>query len=92
MSMWETPAGPAEGQAGGSAGDDDIALTTPASATVSGLGAAAGDSCPTCGGTPGPGRTGRCAACVEGEWAKLRAEMGEAWYRRHRYGEEGEPG
>jgi hypothetical protein len=80
MSMWETPAGPA--------GGDDRALTTPTNATVPGLGAAAGDACPTCGGAPGPGTVGRCAACIEGEWATLRAEMGEAWYRRHRYREE----
>jgi len=78
MSMWETPSGPA--------GGDDIALTTP----MPGPGAVAGDTCPTCGGAPGPGKTGRCAACVEGEWTKLRAEMGEDWYRRHRYPEEGE--
>jgi len=79
MSIWETPETPA-----GPAGGDDIALTTPVSAAES---AAAGDACPTCGGPPGPGKTGRCATCVEGEWAKLRAEMGEAWYRRHRYRE-----
>jgi len=53
------------------------------------LRAAAGDTCPTCGGAPGPGTVGRCAACVEGEWAKLRIEMGEEWVRRHRYGEGG---
>ncbi len=76
MSMWEPPAGPA--------GGDDIALTTPVSAAES---AATGDTCPTCGGVPGPGKTGRCATCVEEEWAKLRAEMGEEWYRRHRDGE-----
>ncbi len=72
MSIWETPAGPD--------GGDDIALTTPASAAST----PAGDTCPTCGGAPGPGTTGRCAACVEGEWATLRAELGEGWYRRHR--------
>jgi len=82
MSMWETPDGPE--------GGDDIALTTPVSAAVPGPGAVAGDTCPTCAGAPGPGKTGRCAACVEGEWTKLRAEMGEDWYRRHRYPEEGE--
>ncbi len=76
MSMWETPAGPT--------GGDDIALTTPVSAAER---AAVGDTCPTCGGAPGPGKIGRCAACIEGEWATLRAEMGEDWYRRHRYGE-----
>jgi len=75
MSMWETPAGPA--------GGDDRALTTPVSAAM----VAAGDTCPTCGGAPGPGTTGRCATCVEEEWTALRAEMGEEWYRRHRYGE-----
>ncbi len=32
---------------------------------------------PTCGGAPGPGKIGRCSACVEEEWSKLRAEMGE---------------
>ncbi len=82
MSMWETPEIPA-----GPAGGDDIALTTPVSAAAPSPGAAAGDTCPTCGGAPGPGRTGRCATCVEEEWAKLRAEMGEEWYRRHRDGE-----
>ncbi len=79
MAMRETPAGPA--------GGDDIALTTPPNADVPGLRGAAGDTCPTCGGAPGPGRTGRCAACVEGEWATLRVEMGGEWYRRHRAGE-----
>ncbi len=79
MSMWETPAGPT--------GGDDIALTTPVSATVPGPGAAAGDTCPTCGGAPGPCKTGRCATCIEEEWATLRAEMGEEWFRRHRYPE-----
>ncbi len=82
MSMWETPETPA-----GPAGGDDIALTTPTNADVPGLGAAAGDTCPTCGGLPGPGKTGRCSGCIESEWAKLRVEMGEEWYRRHRYGE-----
>ncbi len=77
--MWGTPAGPE--------GGDDIALTTPASAAVPTPGAAAGDTCPTCGGVPGPGTIGRCAACVEEEWATLRAEMGDEWYQRHRYGE-----
>ena len=75
MDMWETPAGPE--------GGDDIALTTPASAAS----ASAGDTCPTCGGAPGPGTIGRCAACVEEEWATIRTQMGEEWYRRHRYGE-----
>ncbi len=36
MSMWETPTGPA--------GGDDIALTTPTTVTMPGLGAAAGDT------------------------------------------------
>lgn len=67
--MWETPTGPA--------GGDDIALTTPTNATASRLGAAAGDTYPTCGSAPGPGKIGRCSACVEEEWSKLRAEMGE---------------
>ena len=80
MSMWETPA--PEGPDGG----DDIALTTPTTAAVPALRAAAGDTCPTCGGAPGPGPTGRCPTCVEAEWAKLRAEMGEEWFQRHRYG------
>ncbi len=75
MAIWETPAGPA--------GSDDIALTTPVSAAT----VAAGDTCPTCGGTPGPGKIGRCAACVEEEWATIRTQMGEEWYRRHRDGE-----
>ena len=81
MAMRETPAGPA--------GGDDIALTPPPNADVPGLRGAAGDTCPTCGGAPGPGRTGRCAACVEGEWATLRVEMGEEWFHvsRHRDGE-----
>jgi len=79
MSMWETPAGPA--------GGDDIALTTPTNADVPGLGAAVGDICPTCGGSPGPGSIGRCQGCIEEEWARLRARMGEEWYRRHRAGE-----
>ncbi len=79
MSMWETPAGPA--------GGDDRALTTPVSAVVPGPGATAGDTCPTCGGAPGPGTIGRCAACIEEEWATIRTQMGEEWYRRHRYGE-----
>jgi len=61
--------------------------TTPVSAATPGPGAAAGDTCPTCGGAPGPGKTGRCAACVEEEWAKLRSEMGEEWYQRHRHRE-----
>jgi len=39
------------------------------------------------GGTPGPGKIGRCAACIEEEWATIRTQMGEEWYRRHRYGE-----
>jgi len=82
MSMWETPEIPP-----GPGGGDDIALTTPVSAAAPSLGAAAGDTCSTCGGAPGPGRTGRCATCIEEEWAKLRAEMGEEWYRRHRDGE-----
>jgi len=77
MSMWETPEGPE--------GGDDIALTTPVSATVPALGAAAGDTCPTCGEAPGPGTIGRCSTCIEEEWARLRTEMGEDWYRRHRY-------
>ncbi len=75
MPMGETPAGPE--------GGDDIALTTPASTAT----AAANDTCPTCGGPPGSGKVGRCAACVEEEWARLRAEMGEEWYRRYRDGE-----
>ncbi len=79
MSMWETPAEPA--------GGDDIALTTPVSAAVPGPADAAGDTCPTCGGTPGPGPIGRCAACIEEEWATIRTQMGEEWYRRHRYSE-----
>jgi len=79
MSMWKTPAGPA--------GGDDIALTTPVSATVPALGTAAGDTCPTCGGAPGSGTIGRCLTCIEEEWARLRAEMGEDWFRRHRDGE-----
>jgi len=90
MSMWEilgTPAGPA-GLAG-PVGGDDIALTTPVSAAVPGLGAVVGDTCPTCGGPPGPGSTGRCEGCLEEEWARLRAQMGEEWYRRHRAGEGG---
>jgi hypothetical protein len=53
MPMWETPAGPAEG--------DDITLTTPVSAIAPSLGAADDDTCPTCGGAPGRGKTGRCA-------------------------------
>jgi len=31
--------------------------------------------------------TQRFTEKVEEEWAKLRAEMGEEWYRRHRYRE-----
>ncbi len=81
MSMWETPETPA-----GPAGGNNIALTTPVSAAAPGPGAAAGDTCPTCGGAPGPGKTGRCATCVDEEWTKLRAEMGEEWYHRHRDG------
>ncbi len=71
MSMWETPAP-----------GDDTSQTAPANAVR----AAAGDTCPTCGGAPGPGKIGRCAACVEGEWVRLRAEMGEDWFQRHRDG------
>jgi len=78
--MWETPAGPA--------GGNDTALTTPVSAAAPSLGVAASDTCPTCGGAPGPGKTGRCATCIEEEWTKLRVEMGEEWYRRHRYRED----
>jgi len=78
MSMWDISAGPA--------GGDDIALTTPVSAAAPGHGAAAGDTCPTCGGAPGSGKIGRCAACIEEEWATIRTQMGEEWYRRHRYG------
>ncbi len=70
--MWETPAP-----------DDDTPQATPASAVR----AAAGDTCPTCGGAPGPGKVGRCAACIEEEWATMRMQMGKEWYRRHRYGE-----
>jgi aspartate racemase len=55
-------------------------LTTPVSTAVPAPGAAAGDTCPTCGGAPGPGQTGRCSTCVEGEWATLRAERGEEWF------------
>jgi len=55
MSMWEAPETPA-----GPAGGDDIALTTPVSAVAPSPGAAAGDTCPTCGGAPGPGKT--CSA------------------------------
>jgi len=79
MSMWETPADPE--------GNDDSALPTPVSAAISGRGGTADDTCPTCGGAPGPGKIGRCAACVEEEWATIRTQMGEEWYRQHRYGE-----
>ncbi len=72
MSVWETPAP-----------GDDTPQATPASAAER---AAAGDTCPTCGGAPGPGKIGRCAACIEEEWATIRTQMGEEWYRRHRYG------
>jgi len=72
MSMWETPVP-----------GDDTPEATPASAVRT----VAIDTCPTCGGAPGPGKTGRCAACVEGEWTKLRAERGDEWVRRHCYGE-----
>ncbi len=65
MSMWETPETPA-----GPAGGDDIALTTPTNADVPGLGAAVGDICPTCGGSPGLGSIGRCQGCIEEEWAR----------------------
>ncbi len=68
MSMWETPA----------RGDD-----TPQATLTSTASAAAGDTCPTCGGAPGPGKIGRCAACIEEEWATIRTQMGEEWYRRH---------
>jgi len=58
MSMWETPAR-----------GDDTPQVTPARAVR----AAAGDTCPTCGGAPGPGTTGRCRGCAEEEWTTLRA-------------------
>ncbi len=83
--MWETPE--ISETPAGPAGGDHIALTTPVSAAAPSPGAAAGDTCPTCGGAPGPGKTGRCAACVEEEWARLRSEMGEEWYQRHRHRE-----
>jgi hypothetical protein len=74
------------GDTGRAGRGNNIALTTPVSAAAPGPGAAAGDTCPTCGGAPGPGKTGRCATCVDEEWTKLRAEMGEEWYHRHRDG------
>lgn len=72
MSMWETPAR-----------DDDTPQTTP----VSVVGTTPGNTCPTCRGAPGPGKIGRCSACIEEEWAAIRTQMGEEWYSRHRYGE-----
>jgi len=65
--MWETPERPERG--------DDSALTT----ANAGRNTAAGGTCPTCGRALGPGKIDRCAACVEEEWAILRAEMGEEW-------------
>jgi len=76
MSMWETPETPT-----GPAGGDDIALTTPANADVPELRAAAGDTCPTCGGPPGPGKTGRCAACRPPVSFWIWHTFGEAWRR-----------
>jgi len=64
MSMWETPA---------RGGDTPQATPTITASTAS------GDTCLTCGGAPGPGKTGRCSMCVEEEWARLRAEMGDGW-------------
>jgi len=49
MSMGETPA---------PAPDED--MPRPTTATVVLAGTAASDICPTCGGAPGPGKTGRC--------------------------------
>jgi len=60
---------------------DDTAQVTPAIAA----GATGGDTCPTCGGAPGPGQDRLLfGVYIEEKGARLWPELGDEWSLRHR--------